>query len=1509
MNKRPILSAIAMGGCCLLVAGLGHAEERSAAKESKRLFARDNLAAWCIVPFDAKKRSPEERVAMLKRLGFKRFSYDWRAEHLPTFDREVGLLKKAGIELTAIWFPADLGEDARKLLAVIEKHRVHPQLWVSMEGGGPAKSAEEQRQKVETHARALRPIAEAAAKLGCSVALYNHGGWFGEPENQLAILDALRRPNVGIVYNLHHGHDHLDRFPEFLKKMKPHLLALNLNGMAKRGDQRGRKILPLGQGDEDLWLLKVIADSGWRGPIGILGHTMDDAELRLRDNFDGLDWLIPQLAGKPPGPKPKPRTPFAPPQSAALPGWLAEGRAEYRTPPLTVECRVHLQRKDAYNILVASDTKQSAAHWEIFAMAGNGHFTAYLPGMRPDHVHSPVNICDDQWHDLSMQFEPERVRLYCDGKKVAEQAVKSTGKAAIPGALAFGRLVEGSLGCEGAIRFVRLSRGIRAVSDAPQEPVRADDATVGLWQFDNTDAAEIKDLSKGKNPAKRAGATSAPSSGNHLLPVDPRLQAVLIDRSPSDAYLAVKTDSTGRLFVGGREAVFVFEPDDRGGYRPRRELIRLPPDSLVMGLEIRGNDLYVLTANALYLLPEGRIRRDNLRVKRLLWGLPLDLHVSFHCLAWGPEGDLYLDHGDPLLNYGNRDRSDHWGCWTLFAQPPGTRVPYTGAGAVLRMRPDGSGVRVVAGGLRGPVGLVFDRGENLFTNDNDHESRADLYAPARLLHVTPGCDFAWPRGGMASKSPDRADLLEPMIASLGRGVPCALEYYDEPSFPEGYRNQLLMCRWDRMAVNRYPLQPRGASFQTEEQAFLQGREQARPVGVAVGRGGRVFVTCLYLAGNVVSPHCVSDLVMITRSDDPAAHPFQPFDVVSASAEQLWKELNRPSREARSAAHQEILRRGGALLDEATRRLAAAKDDDHSTSHLLWLAGASGSAEAGRLLTRYAGHARPDYRRLALRVLIAFPKLNAPPRLFAAALADADPQVRLAALAYFFQSRELPPLDTVSKLACSEDMYLRQTAVRLLASRFSLEDIRGLLRSTDAALRLGGVLAAGWRLTVPPAIEAPPKKLPLFYPANNAFFHGKMRFADTDDIVDLRDHGRVGSYTRAERWKALEPNAEEKALFNLLNQSLDDRAVPVRLQAAYYLSLLRDPRSEPRIAAARRAAALAELSAEPDRPIRKIWLVGPFADGSPGGKQVHPPEQGTLDLSAEYVSGDACLRWQQAESADGRFREPVLPASKAGTSSYLHFRLQSIHRQRVLLTIRSPDAVQVWHNGRSLEEAKATTAPRELLLDVQPGSNDILIRVRRGKEAETVELHYRAHRGVTAALPEKLDASLLAQRLREGGEGEKIAAAFRDKDWNREALRGDAARGRALFGSLGCVKCHALVADQAGGGAPSLAEARKRFTVPYLVESILLPSKQIAEPFRATSLVLRGGRQLSGLIVTETAESVELLLPDATRKTIGKKDIEERSPGKLSPMPAGLVRSPDELRDLLTYLLSDAPVPP
>jgi len=265
------------------------------------LFSRTNLVAWCIVPFDSKKRSPEDRAAMLDRLGVKRLAYDWRAEHVPTFDAEVEALRRHGIELTAWWFPAGLNDDARAILACLERHRLHPQLWVTM-GTEPEPDPARLAEKIQGAAHALAPVCEAAARIGSTVGLYNHLGWFGEPTNQVAVIARLRaagHTNVGCVYNLHHGHDHLDTFAAQLAVLKPHLLAVNLNGMVRQGDRIGRKIVPLGAGDEELRLLRELQSSGWRGPVGILGHTEEDAEAKLRKELDGLARLAPWIAGSP----------------------------------------------------------------------------------------------------------------------------------------------------------------------------------------------------------------------------------------------------------------------------------------------------------------------------------------------------------------------------------------------------------------------------------------------------------------------------------------------------------------------------------------------------------------------------------------------------------------------------------------------------------------------------------------------------------------------------------------------------------------------------------------------------------------------------------------------------------------------------------------------------------------------------------------------------------------------------------------------------------------------------------------------------------------------------------------------------------------------------------------------------------------------------------------------------------------------------------------------------------
>ena len=250
-------------------------------------FETKQLVAWCIVPFDASRRGPVERAEMVERLGLRRVAYDWRDEHVATFEKEIQEYQKRDIEFFAFWdwHPA--------LEPLIKQYKIHPQIWKIAPSPGSGSDAEKTKIAVE----ALLPVARKALELGCEFGIYNHGGWSGEPENMIAVCKWLRAElgsnRIGIVYNLHHGHEHQSRFSEALKMMRPYLLCLNLNGMNLTPDP---KILPIGSGSEDASLMKIILESGYCGPIGVLDHRPElDSELSLKQNLDGLDSLLESL--------------------------------------------------------------------------------------------------------------------------------------------------------------------------------------------------------------------------------------------------------------------------------------------------------------------------------------------------------------------------------------------------------------------------------------------------------------------------------------------------------------------------------------------------------------------------------------------------------------------------------------------------------------------------------------------------------------------------------------------------------------------------------------------------------------------------------------------------------------------------------------------------------------------------------------------------------------------------------------------------------------------------------------------------------------------------------------------------------------------------------------------------------------------------------------------------------------------------------------------------------------
>src|SRR6266850_1204320 len=223
-NTRPFL--------CLSLALLFSCQSDKK-QDNTLLFSKDNLVAWCIVPFDSVERTPEERATMLDDLGIKQLAYDWRAKHLPSFSDEIQALKNHHIGLTSIWLWVEpdsgriLDNSNEEIFKMVRQNNVKTDFWVGFSNRYFEGLTEEQ--KLDSAAKVVEYLEKRAKELGCGISLYNHGDWFGEPLNQIKIIEKTGLKDIGMIYNFHHAHSQIKEFPTLLNSMLPYLKTVNIN--------------------------------------------------------------------------------------------------------------------------------------------------------------------------------------------------------------------------------------------------------------------------------------------------------------------------------------------------------------------------------------------------------------------------------------------------------------------------------------------------------------------------------------------------------------------------------------------------------------------------------------------------------------------------------------------------------------------------------------------------------------------------------------------------------------------------------------------------------------------------------------------------------------------------------------------------------------------------------------------------------------------------------------------------------------------------------------------------------------------------------------------------------------------------------------------------------------------------------------------------------------------------------------------------------------------------------
>lgn len=869
-----------------------------------------------------------------------------------------------------------------------------------------------------------------------------------------------------------------------------------------------------------------------------------------------------------------------------------------------------------------------------------------------------------------------------------------------------------------------------------------------------------------------------------------------------------------------------------------------------MGLALgRDGAVYLATRSEIFLL---RGKDGKAVEKRSLLKLetPGDYPHNGLCgFAFDGMGDMYFGMGENL------------GAPYKLIGSDGTTLSGGGEGGnMFRCRPDGSKLIRVATGFWNPFHHCVDAFGRLFAVDNDPDSRG----PCRLVHVVQGGDYGYRfRYGRKGTHPFQAwsgDLPGTLGMVAGTGeAPSGIIAYESTGLPAEYRGNLIVTSWGDHIIERFQLQPNGASFRAKSQTLVRGGENFRPVGIAVGPDGVIYVSDWVDKSYPV--HGKGRIWRIRMKQPPADDGLRPSQVAGLGDARLAKLLGHPKIEIRAAATEAVAKNGRPSKD-ILAGVFRSKTETRAKLHALW-ANSLGKRDADLFLAAL-DDTEPEVRAEAVRLLPSgndWDEFLSMERL----TKDSSPNVRMHALlrlgpSSFFRKKIIPWL-------ADKDPFLVSAAIHALGRSGNSGLLLPSIKESNPRLRLGLLLAL--RITGDP--------------------EGRTALGNFLKDADPEVRRTAIQWVGEERLKEFAP-------------LLPAAAAQAPVTPALFRSLL----------AANHLLAGGKPDAEPfeENVIAKVVMDA----GQPSVFRVlslqmlrpDHPAVSAANLNKLLTSKDAALRRQTLRTlalrTDKASQELLLSQAKDSTlepalradavMGLAHSAASSAEAQRLLISLLEipelrRDAL------RSLRSAAAVPHVQQALLSLwikKDGSKEErreiawqLVLALKSHQNPDVDAHWRDIIELAGPLP-------------------KTTAA-----WQKVLTgRGDPAAGeRVFFHAHGprCATCHRIDGRGAMIG-PELSTIGAALNRERLIESILEPSKEIAPMFVNWSITTRDGKVRTGVIVEEGPNST-VTVADAQGKleVLQRHDIEERMALPTSLMPNNLheLMTPREFLDLITYL--------